>query len=238
MPSRLPTRLPTEATRIRHGRIELALYSRPAAAGPPLLLLHALHDSSAETVDAVVWPGPVHALDFAGHGASDSLPGGGYTPALFAADADMALAHLGEAATGVCLAGAGVGAYAALLLAGARPDVIVGALLAPGEGLGSGTGEPDFDRRPVRWTPLGDTRDDAGSDPALARLNDEFKPGEYVQAFAERAQQLFLLEPADAVARALPGWWNVAASQPGTVIVGPDFETGLAALAGHAHLGS
>jgi pimeloyl-ACP methyl ester carboxylesterase len=228
--------LPTEVTRIRHGRIELALYGRPADAGPTLLLMHALHDSSAAAVDAVAWPGPVHALDFAGHGASDWLHGGGYTPELFAADADMALAHLGQAANRVCLAGAGVGAYAALLLAGARPDVIVGALLAPGEGLGSGAGEPDFDRRPVRWAPLDVAGRDADSDPALARLNDEFKPREYVQAFAERARRLILLESAEVPARPRPGWWDVARAQPGAEIVGPDFETGLAALARHARL--
>lgn len=231
--------MPNQTTRIRHGRIELALHSRRGGDGPGLLLLHALHDSSRPHLDAIAWTGPVHALDFAGHGESDWLRGGGYTPELFAADADCALASLGDAARGICIAGAGIGAYAALLLAGARPDQVAAVLLMPGDGLGRGDGEPDFERRPRRWPPL-DAADRAGRadrcDPALARLNDQFKPHDYVQSFVERTRRIYLLEDPKLPAGDLPGWWRLAARSPVAQAAGPTIADALARMRGHAAL--
>jgi len=222
--------LTIETTRIRHGRIELALHGRPAGSGPALLLLHALHDASMPDLDAVAWPGPVHALDFAGHGESDWLRGGGYTPELFAADADCALAHLRPAAGGICIAGAGIGAYAALLLAGARPEQVAAVLLMPGAGLGRGDGEPEFERPPRRWPPL-DAAGHAGrSDPALARLNDEFKPRDYVQSFVERTRRIVVLDGPKPSAEERPGWWQLAAASPVAEVVGPTFGDALARM--------
>jgi pimeloyl-ACP methyl ester carboxylesterase len=223
--------VPTETTRIRHGRIELALHSRPGRRGPPLLLLHALNTAHTWDLHEIPWAGPVHALDLAGHGASDWLRGGGYTPELFAADADNALAHLGDEARGVCIAGSGIGAYAALLLGGARPEQVSAVLLMPGEGLGRGAGEPDFEQRPQRWAPLEPTSAEHRSDPALVRLNDAIRPRDYARSFAERARQILLLEDADTTAEALPGWWQIAAETPGARKVGPGFTDALEALA-------
>jgi len=61
-----------------HNRVHLALHHlRPAspAGGRPLLLLHGLGEASPDDVPAwaAAWPGPVHALDFTGHGASNEI---------------------------------------------------------------------------------------------------------------------------------------------------------------------
>ena len=127
-----------------HGRVTLELYERRRGDGAPLLLLHALR-SSSESWDGgfEAWPGPVYALDFSGHGRSKWLTGGAYTPELLTADADAALAHLDRPAV---LVGAGLGAYVALLLAGARAAQVSAALLLPGPGLDGGGPLPDFDR--------------------------------------------------------------------------------------------
>ena len=220
-----------DTIRLRHGRVELALHNRSAAGGTPLLLLHALHGDAHEALEAVRWSGPVHALDFAGHGASGWLRGGGYSPELFAADADAALAHVADEDQRVCVAGEGVGAYAALLLAGARPNVVKAALLAPGHGMGSGDGEPDFARQPRPWGPIEEAEPGARSDPALARLNDEFKPAEYVTSFAERAARLLLLDDGDP---SHPAWWELAARAGRSEKVGPDLAAGLDALGRYA----
>ena len=49
-------------------------------------------------------------------------------------DADVALAHLGAAT----VLGRGLGAYVALLIAGARPHLVRGAVLCDGPGLAGG----------------------------------------------------------------------------------------------------
>src|SRR4030095_14377617 len=100
---------------LRHGRVTLALHAlRAAEGGCALLCLHGLHGSSEDLAElAGGWPGPVCALDFAGHGRSAWCRGGVYSPELLAGDADVALARIGTA----CVAGIGLGAYVALLLA-------------------------------------------------------------------------------------------------------------------------
>ena len=55
------------------------------------------------------------------------------------ADADAALAHLGPAT----VYGRGLGAYVALLIAGARPDLVRGAVLDDGPGLVGGGSRAD-----------------------------------------------------------------------------------------------
>ena len=63
---------------LRHGRIALALRRVREGEGTPMLLLHALHGSSADWGSGPAgWPGPVCALDFAGHGRSGWGRGGG-----------------------------------------------------------------------------------------------------------------------------------------------------------------
>ena len=94
---------------------------RRATAPRPLLLLHGLGERSRCHVFAG-WPGPVYGLDFTGHGASTIPAGGGYSAEILLADADAAVRHLGE----VTVAGRGLGAYVALLLAGPARAVVVG----------------------------------------------------------------------------------------------------------------
>ena len=128
---------------IFHNRIRLALHKLKDGAGLALLLLHGLGERSPVQLppEYVNWPGPVHALDFTGHGASDVPRGGGYSCEFLMADADAALQHLGSAA----IVGRGLGAYVGLLLAGGRPLQVRGLILRDGPGLaggGAGTKSP------------------------------------------------------------------------------------------------
>ena len=95
---------------LRHARVDLALYELRAGTGRLLLLLHGLGESSPEKVPASVeaWNGPVHAVDFTGHGRSSMTVGGGYTPEVLMADVSTALDHLG---TATLLGGASVGTW-------------------------------------------------------------------------------------------------------------------------------
>ncbi len=220
--------MPLETHTVKNARVDLACHHLADGPGTPLLLLHALHGSTVDWSSEIAWAGPVHALDFSGHGASGHVRGGGYTPELFVADADAALSSVaarhGEAA-GLVIAGAGLGAYVALLLAGARAELVRGALLGPGAGLGENDGEPDFDRPPERLRPRGDVPDEC--DPSLWRFIGEIKPRDYVASFAARAQRLWMLD--DGGFR--PTWWHVARDAPGAESIGPDWSTGFAALA-------
>jgi len=184
----------TGARRIAHGDVPLALHERRAGVGEPLLVLHELGGSSADWgSEAEAWPGPVLALDFAGHGGSGWRPGGAYTPELFAADADAALAVVGAAA----VAGAGLGAYVALLLAGTRPALVSAALLLPGRGLDGGGPRP---AGRVFAAVAGHARD---HDPMVASCEIDVRPPEYARAFGDAARAVFLAED-DGVR---PPWW-------------------------------
>ena len=117
---------------LRHGRVQLALHELRQAPGPRLLLLHELGGATArvEPSELAPWTGAIYGLDFTGHGQSSIPAGGGYTAEALVADADVALARLGEAT----LLGSGLGAYVALLLAGSRPTTVRGAVLTDGRG--------------------------------------------------------------------------------------------------------
>jgi pimeloyl-ACP methyl ester carboxylesterase len=198
---------------IRHGRVGLALHTlADREDAPPLLLLHALYGSSADwgrEVDA--WPGSVHALDFSGHGASDWLPGRGYAPEVFVAEADVALAHLEVRRRPHYVAGAGVGAYVALLLAGARPDRVAAALLWPGAGLAGGGALPgelcaeanEAWRRAVA-TP-GRRPGESPPDPLVDRCDRDVRPLDYAREFARAARLLHVAEPPE-----VPPWLAAA----------------------------
>ena len=89
------------------------------------------------------WPGPVTALDFTGHGDSTMPAGGGYTPEILMADVDQALAaSTRRPRRSITVLGRGLGAYIALLIAGARADQIHGAMLVDGPGLAGGPSGP------------------------------------------------------------------------------------------------
>ena len=124
---------------LRHNRVDLALH-HIGGDGPTLLLLHGLGEHSPLEVPAwaSTWTGAVWALDFTGHGASTIPNGGGYTAEVLMGDVDAALEHLGRAT----ILGRGLGGYVALLIAGARHDVVRGAVIADGPGLFGGPSGP------------------------------------------------------------------------------------------------
>jgi pimeloyl-ACP methyl ester carboxylesterase len=145
------------------------------------------------------WRGPIHALDFTGHGSSSVPRGGGYTCELLMADADVALRRLGTAT----LVGRGLGAYVALLLAGARPKQVRGAILRDGPGLaggGAGMSSP--------YIPHADETQPAPPDPfALVELATDIRPPDYACIFARLAAQLSeLRHPVAVCARERPSW--------------------------------
>lgn len=190
--------------RIHHARTMIALHELAHGAGLPLLVLHALGGSSADWRElATAWPGRVLGVDFTGHGESEPLRGGAYWPELLLGDADVALEQLGPAA----VAGAGLGAYVALLLAGSRPQSVAAALLLPGRGLAGGGPQPDYDRPFLSaLTPSAHPPLPPGCDPLACALECDPRPPEYAVQFAAAARRLRLLEDDDP----RPPWWQAA----------------------------
>lgn len=185
---------------LTHNQVKLALHTLRAGAGSALLHLHALgeHSPAAVPAELEAWPGPIHALDFTGHGASTVPPGGGYTAEVLMGDADAALAMTGPAT----VIGRGLGAYVALLLAGARPQSVRGAILCDGAGLAGGGDRPGpimvrgVPGRPVAPDPF-----------ALVEMASDIRPPDYVRRFVELATK----ESGDAMriaicGRARPDW--------------------------------
>lgn len=199
---------------LTHNRVALALHALADGDGRPLLLLHGLGERSPIEPPAFAagWPGPVRALDFTGHGDSTLPVGGGYTAEILLADADAALAALGEAT----IVGRGLGAYIGLLLAGARADRVHGAVLADGPGLSGGpsvpTSQPVFSLESVDTTP----------DPyALVELGRDLRPPDYAATFTRLALQGSPLdEPITVAARFRPAWLQAVADEPGVVEAG------------------
>jgi pimeloyl-ACP methyl ester carboxylesterase len=96
--------------------------------GPPLLLLHGLSGSSAtydEVRTAFDATHHVLSLDFRGHGDSDRAPGT-YQAPNYAADVAAFIEWIGRP---VALAGHSLGGAVATYLAGARPELVAGAML-------------------------------------------------------------------------------------------------------------
>jgi len=200
----------SEAQELRHGRVKLALHPLRSGGEPVLVRLHALGGSASRLASpALDWPGAIFAVDFCGHGRSGWVKGGAYTPELLAGDADAALHRVGPAH----LAGEGIGAYVALLLAGARPELVPAALLLPGEGLAGGGPLPDFSAsaEPEGAQLLLPTRRPESTaeetDPFVCALERDTRPVDYAEAFAARARRLVLAE--DGGVR--PPWWEAVA---------------------------
>jgi pimeloyl-ACP methyl ester carboxylesterase len=200
-------------TTFRHNRIDLVLHHlRPEGDGLPLLVLHGLGERAPSEVPPHLgsWPGPVHALDLTGHGASSPAPGGGYTVEVLMADVDHALAHLGPAT----LVGRGLGAYVALLVAGARPELVRGAILLDGPGLAGGGPSPGSPlvQSTVPPAPPGGTPDPF----ALAELSRDTRPPDYASTFARLAATRSGLDVAVAVCGVnRPEWLAAVAAEPG-----------------------
>lgn len=209
----------TDPARLRHGKVDLALHPLRGGEGRALLLLHGLGERSPAVVPsaAQAWPGPVWGLDFSGHGDSSVPAGGGYTAEVLMGDADAALAHLvgrhAEHELGtVTVLGRGLGAYVALLLAGARPADVRGTVLADGPGLQGGS--------PVPTSPLVLTSPD-GSGPtpdpwALLELGRDVRPPDYASSFARTAVAMSTLEtPLTVAAVVRPPWLEAVVAEVG-----------------------
>lgn len=196
---------------LTHNRVKLGLHTLRYGPGPSLLLLHALGDRSPGAVPAefASWPGAIHALDFTGHGASTIPAGGGYTAEVLMADADAALSMTGPAT----VAGKGLGAYIALLIAGARPEMVRGAILLDGAGLAGGGQQPG--PVVVRGVPGRPTAPDPF---ALVELGSDIRPPEYVARFAELAAENSGLPTAVFVCcKTRPDWLKAALATKGVV---------------------
>lgn len=241
---------------LRHGRIDLALYRLSAAPGVPLLVLHGLGEQAPAEVpaDAAGWEGPVWALDFSGHGGSSVPVGGGYSAELLMADADAAVRHILGGPTpappvgsspvpaggsspmppsnepGIVLLGRGLGGYVALLLAGARADVVRGAVVADGPGLVGGPPRPgsnhiDTPRRPP-----------AGAAPvpdpyALLELATDIRPTDYSVRFAHAAAERSPLDHPVVVAAASRPPWLAAVVEDAAVLVTTSVTAALRSIA-------
>jgi pimeloyl-ACP methyl ester carboxylesterase len=188
-------------TLLRHNKIDLALHRLADGDGTALLLLHGLGEASPAQAPewATLWPGPVAALDFTGHGRSTVPPGGGYTAEILLADADAALAALGTAT----LVGRGLGAYVALMLAGARPQQVRGAVLCDGPGLAGGAIGPTSQSF-VALAPPSSHRPDPY---ALFELSRDLRPPDYATLFVRMAvESSGLEEPISVAAVVRPPW--------------------------------
>jgi pimeloyl-ACP methyl ester carboxylesterase len=200
----------SDVTMLTHNRIQLALHRLRDGEGRALLLLHGLGEASPSSLPtwAESWTGPVHALDFTGHGRSTVPASGGYSAEILLADADAALAVLGQAT----VVGRGLGAYVALMLAGARAANVHGAVLCDGPGLAGGAIGPtsqSFVTLPPRALP---------PDPyALFELSRDLRPPDYATLFVRLALESGLEEPIAVAAKVRPPWLAAVAEEVGVV---------------------
>lgn len=201
-------------TRLRQGRVGLALHHLRQGEGRPLLLLHGLGERTPGEVPGPLspWPGPVVGLDLTGHGASDVPAGGGYYCEALMGDVDAALAHLGP----VTIHGRGLGAYVALLIAGARASLVRGAILADGPGLAGGGPTPPAASilTVVEPAPPGGTPDPW----AMHELTRDVRPPDYADTYARLASVNSGLDTAIAVVGVnRPPWLEAVVQEPGVV---------------------
>ena len=125
-------------------------------------------------------------------------PGGGYTAEIVLADADVALAEIGTAT----VVGRGLGAYVALMLAGARPKQVRGAVLCDGPGLAGGAIGPTSQSF-VTLVPSTHPPDPY----ALFELSRDLRPPDYATLFVRMAVESSGLDDPIAVAAVVrPSW--------------------------------
>jgi pimeloyl-ACP methyl ester carboxylesterase len=201
---------------LTHNKVRLALHHlRADAAGRPLLILHGLGEHAPESVPAwaSAWDGPVAALDFTGHGRSTIPPGGGYNAEILLADADIALAGLAGDSGEVTVAGRGLGAYIALMLAGARATQVHGAVLMDGVGLAGGAILPTSGSFVVLEQPT------TPPDPyALFEMSRDLRPPDYATHFVRLAvEESGLDEPIAVCGITRPPWLAAVVDEVGVI---------------------
>lgn len=201
----------TEPTMLTHNRVQLALHDLRDGDGPTLLLLHGLGEHTQLPPEDVLaaWPGPIAGLDFTGHGASTVPSGGGYSCEVLMGDVDVALAEVGPSA----ILGRGLGAYVALMIAGARPDLVRGAVLADGPGIAGGpigvASTPWLDPSTITTAP---------DRMALAELAMDRRPPDYAAGFARLSLASSDLDaPIVVSAVAEPPWLEAVRGEPGVI---------------------
>lgn len=196
-----------------HNRIRLALHRLREAQETTnvgaLLHLHGLGECTPAEIPLPLqsWPGEVWGLDFTGHGRSSVAHGGGYTAELLMGDVDAALSHLGTAT----IFGRGLGAYVALLIAGARPTLVQGVIMTDGPGIvggGIGPGAPRVTLAP----PSVGTPDFY----ALAELSVDVRPPDYAMTYLHQAVQFSPLDtPITLCGSVRPPWLAAIEHEPG-----------------------
>lgn len=205
---------------VRHNRVELALHTlRAGNEGRTLLLLHGLGEASPASVPewADGWPGDVVALDFTGHGDSTVPAGGGYTAELLLGDADVALGAIvgDDPDATVAVHGRGLGAYIALMLAGARATQVRGAILSDGPGLAGGPTGPSSQSF-FRLASTGGSPDPY----ALVELGRDLRPPDYATSFVRLAVAGSPLDEPIAVCSVFrPEWLEAVAHEHGVMDV-------------------
>jgi len=195
---------------VAHMRVELAIHRLRDGDGTPLLLLHGLGEQTPHTAPEYCqsWTGAIYGLDFTGHGRSTVPPGGGYTSEALMSDADAALGRIGQAT----LLGRGLGAYVGLQLAGARPNLVRGAVLADGPGLFGGASGPTT---PFVASPVGLQAHTAPDPFALLELSREIRPVDYAMTFLGQALQLSGMDnPITVAAVGRPDWLAAVGDDP------------------------
>jgi pimeloyl-ACP methyl ester carboxylesterase len=213
----------TTTVMLQHNRVELALHHLRPAGGPraggaartarPLLLLHGLGEATPERAPGATdtWPGPVLGLDFTGHGRSTVPVGGGYTAEILLADVDAALAHVGP----VTVLGRGLGAYVALLIAGGRPDLVRGAVLADGPGIVGGGVRPGS---PYVLAPPSGPPSTTPDPVALLELSRDVRPPDYAAEFVRQVMDGSGLDrPLVVSAVNRPEWLAAVVAEPGVI---------------------
>jgi pimeloyl-ACP methyl ester carboxylesterase len=212
----------SQTIEVTHGLGRLALHHVRHGEGPAALVLHGLGENADSLLTHLVvkgWTGgDVWALDLLGHGASDRSRGGGYTCEHLMADVDAALAHIGPAT----VFGRGLGAYVALLIAGARPELVRGAVLCDGPGINGGGPSPST---PVVVSIIPDpNRPDDSPDPfVLIELARDVRPPDYAANYCRQATWLSNIDiPITVTAIARPDWLVAVLDTPGVQIASID----------------
>lgn len=196
---------------LQNNKMKLALHRIKEGEGTPLLLLHGLGELTATpTAPWGDWSGPIWALDFTGHGQSDVPRGGGYTAEALISDVDVALAEIGPST----IYGRGLGAYIALLVSGARPELTRGVVLTDGSGLTGGGEGPQS----TTWYLPADADGRAPDPYALYELSNDVRPSDYAINFLQLLLSVSELKtPLVVAAKNRPPWLAAIANDPGVV---------------------